>query len=75
MKSQLVDGDAVYIRALETMQEWSDHQLACLAQFAGLVFKSHDLALQCLDVLVARGRIDPLVPARYVDLLPKQLRV
>jgi len=74
IRSQLIDGDAVYIRALETMPEWTDRQLASLAQFAALVFGSHDLALQCLDQLVARGVLSSHVPERYVDLLPDNLR-
>lgn len=72
--SQLVDGDAVYIRPPETPESLSSRQLKCLAMFATEVFRSIDLALLCLDLLVTKKEIAPKVPGAYVDRLPKWLR-
>ena len=72
--SQLIDGDAVYLRSLETRAEWSDTSLAQLALLAAGMFGSHDLALLCLDTLAARGRLPRKVAEGYVDLLPEDLR-
>ncbi|SEP57855.1 FkbM family methyltransferase [Thalassovita taeanensis] len=74
MGSQLIDGDAVYIRSFEDRKGWSDDQLAHLALLACAVFDSHDLTLLCLDELATRGRVDAAMAAGYVDLLPKGLR-
>lgn len=72
--SQLIDGDAVYIRDLEDRAAVSDTQLAHLALLANAVFGSHDLVLWCLDTLAARGAIATLTAERYVDKLPAALR-
>ena len=72
-RNQLIDGDAVYIRPLETPETLSDDQLKKMALFAAAVFNSHDLCLHCLDLLVARGVVDADVPAAYVDLLPEDM--
>ncbi|CUH62791.1 methyltransferase, FkbM family [Thalassovita gelatinovora] len=71
--SQLIDGDAVYIRSLEDRMQWSDEQIAHLAFLAAGVFESHDLALLCLDELSDRNAVAPLA-AGYVNHLPKELR-
>lgn len=68
--SQLIDGDAVYIRNLEDRDDVSDEQLGHLALLADAVFASHDLTLWCLDELAARGVIAGKVAAKYVDKLP-----
>ncbi|SPF80674.1 FkbM family methyltransferase [Pseudoprimorskyibacter insulae] len=70
--SQLIDGDAVYIRSLEDRAAWSDGQLAHLALIASLVLGSHDLCLLCLDELAHRG--GPDLAAGYVDRLPARLK-
>lgn len=72
--SQLIDGDAVYIRNLEDRSEVSDTQLAQLALLADAMFGSHDLTLWCLDELAARGVIPAKVAAKYVDKLPEGLK-
>ncbi len=71
--SQLIDGDAVYIRSLENRDAWSDDALAHLALIAAGVIGSHDLALLCLDTLAARGRVPRKLAEGYVDLLPAEL--
>ncbi|MDT8855714.1 FkbM family methyltransferase [Paracoccaceae bacterium Fryx2] len=74
LASQLIDGDAVYIRSLEDKADWSDTQLKHLALLASGIFGSHDLALFCLDQLIQRKSIDAETAADYVDLLPDKLR-
>ena len=72
MRSQLVDGDAVYIRNMEHLDNWTDNQIAHLALAAGCIFDSQDLAIRCLDHLVTRGVLTENIPTEYVDLLPEQ---
>jgi FkbM family methyltransferase len=73
-RSQLLDGDAIYIRNPETISGWSDAQVNALAYAASGVFFSHDLAIHALDELVRRKTIAPETPARYVDSLPRWMR-
>lgn len=73
-RSQLLDGDAVYIRNPETISDWSDAQVKALAYAASGVFFSHDLAVHALDELVCRKTIAPETPTRYVDSLPRWMR-
>ena len=70
VRTQLIDGDAVYIRNPEVPQDWSDEQLKQLAIAAAGVFASFDLAVHCLDRLSDRGAIAPDVAKRFVDTLP-----
>lgn len=74
MASQLIDGDAVYLRSLEDRAAWSDDALAHLALIAAGMIASHDLALLCLDTLAARGRVSRNCAQGYVDLLPAEVR-
>lgn len=71
--SQLLDGDAVYVKNLEDMDSVSTHQLKQLAMAATLVFESYDLTLHCLDELVRRKEIDASAPARFIDHLPIEI--
>lgn len=71
--NQLLDGDAIYIRNLEDPSGWSDDQLRFLALAAATVFNSQDLALRCMDILVARGALSPETPADYLDHLPRKM--
>ncbi len=68
--SQLVDGDAVYIRNPETILAWEDEQVRQLAIAAACVFQSHDVACHCMDELVRRGLAADDVTRKYVQLLP-----
>lgn len=72
--SQLVDGDAVYIRPPESPDSLDVRQLKCLALFATEVFRSIDLAVKCLDMLVEKGAVTSTLPQMYVDALPNWLR-
>jgi len=53
-RSQLIDGDAVYIRDLRAIAEWPSNQIKSLAALAHFVFDSKDIVLRCLDVLISR---------------------
>lgn len=69
--SQLIDGDAVYIRCLEDRAAIGDEQLAHLALLAAGVFGSDDLVLWCLDELAARGRVPKRLAPAYAAFLPQ----
>lgn len=73
MRSQLLDGDAVYIRSLEAPDEVSTEELKQLALAADAIFQSFDLAAMCLDLLAARGAVAPETTRRYAALLPDHL--
>ena len=75
VRSQLIDGDAVYIRNMENIEDWSSDQLKHLAICAGTVFDSQDLCVRCLDYLVQRNEIGANIPTEYVDLLPPEYLV
>ncbi|MCU1537831.1 MAG: hypothetical protein JWP82_2182, partial [Humibacillus sp.] len=64
-RSQLIDGDAVYLRDLRTLPSWSVEQLAKLVLVATFVVDSPDLAVRCLDELVRRGTVPDSLPASY----------
>ena len=68
--SQLMDGDAIYIRDPATIADWSDDQVMQLAVAAATIFDSFDLTVHCLDALVARGVVAEDAPAGFVDQLP-----
>lgn len=68
-KSQLLDGDAVYIRNLEDFSKLSTRQCQALALACDAVFQSHDLCLFCLDELVRRQAVPADAPERYTDFL------
>ena len=53
---------------------WSRYRVKHLAILACSVFDSHDLALFCLDHLVARKAVPADLPSGYVDALPAELR-
>ncbi len=71
--SQLLDGDAVYIRDLEDKKSLSCNQLKQLVVAADVIFKSFDLALHCLDELTAREEISRDITSQYVEYLPKSV--
>lgn len=67
--TQMIDGDAVYIRTLEDPSDLSDRQIATLALLADGVIDSPDLCVFCLDLLVQRKSIAFDLPRRYADAL------
>lgn len=74
-RDQLIEGEAVYLRDLAQVDQFSDAQLMHLAILASAVLQSHSLVLFCLDHLAARGVVGADLPAHYVDALPAQMRV
>lgn len=67
LTSQLLDGDAVYIREGDLKVILNSDQLIYLSFAADSIFDSPDLALMCLDVLVARKNIDASLPREYIS--------
>ena len=72
--SQLLDGDAVYIRNFENPTMLSDRQLIALALAADIVAESPDLCAFCLDALRARKVIGPNIAEQYLIRVPPMLR-
>ncbi|MDO9456159.1 FkbM family methyltransferase [Nocardioides sp.] len=64
-RSQLVDGDAVYLRDLRGLASWADDEVKKLVLLATYVFDSPDLAVRALDELVRRGQVPAGLPASY----------
>lgn len=64
-RSQLVDGDAVYLRDLRHLGSWEVDEVRKLALLATFVFDSPDLAVQALDELVRRDAVPADLPASY----------
>jgi hypothetical protein len=74
-RDQLIEGEAVYLRDLALVDQFSDAQLMHLAILASAVLQSHSLVLFCLDHLAARGVVGADLPVHYVDALPAQMRM
>ncbi len=72
--SQLLDGDAVYIRNMEDPSTLSDHQVKVLAVAADCIFGSPDLVTHCIDILRDRGLVGGYAMQRYLNRLPAKLR-
>jgi FkbM family methyltransferase len=70
-RSQLGDGDAVFVRHLFGLERLEDEALKHLAILADAVFLSQDLGVAALGVLAGRGRITPEQVHDYIDLLPE----
>jgi FkbM family methyltransferase len=68
--SQLLDGDAVYIRNVEDCDALCTHQLKALALAADIVVQSYDLCAYCLEALKARGAVPPSATRQYYGRLP-----
>lgn len=68
-RNQLIDGDAVFIRHLFDLGEESDERLKHLALLAEGCFRSPDLVVRCLSLLVERGRITAADCAAYLTEL------
>ena len=68
--SQLLDGDAVYIRNVENTDDLGTEQLKALALAADIVANSPDLCAYCLDALKARDVIPANATRQYLKRLP-----
>ncbi len=73
LSSQLVDGDAIYIRDITMPERVDDTQWAMLALLADCVFDSPDLVMLALDTLKARGVCRPGAAVRYLRQLPQDV--
>lgn len=73
-RNQLIDGDAAFIRDLTDPEDVPDETLKHLAILADAVLESFDLAVRCLDLLIARGAIDTGAARGYVARLPDLAR-
>jgi FkbM family methyltransferase len=72
-KSQLIDGDAVYIRSMEDLSTWSDEALKRMALMAACVWYSHDMVLMILEELETRGVITGKVAKTYLKFMPEEM--
>ena len=68
-KSQLVDGDAIFVRNLVAFKKMEDEQLKHLAILADAVFSSFDLAAACLSVLLDRKLVKQTLVDAYINLI------
>lgn len=71
--SQLLDGDAVYIRKVENPDDLTDRQLMALALAADIVSQSYDLCAYCLDALKGRGVLPKNATRQYFNRLPAEV--
>jgi FkbM family methyltransferase len=74
-RDQVIDGDAVYVRRLTSLEALKDEELCHLSILASGVFYSQTLVLACLDELARRGVVESNLPSDYVDLLPMRMRI
>ncbi|MEM6727223.1 MAG: FkbM family methyltransferase [Pseudomonadota bacterium] len=65
LTSQLLDGDAVYLRDVD-LDGLGDDTLAHLALTADAMADAPDLALSCVDRLIAQGKAPEDLPERYI---------
>ncbi len=68
-KSQLVDGDAIFVRNLLAMNDMEDEQLKHLAILSDAVFASFDLASACLSILLDRDVVKKANVDAYINLI------
>ncbi len=71
--SQVVDGDAFFIRDPRRMRDFSNEQLSKLCILADSVIGAFDLAGLCLSELATRGEILTEDVDRYVSQLPDRV--
>ncbi len=69
-RSQLCDGDAVFVRGALALGEMETERLKHLAILADGVFFSFDLAVMCLDELTRHRAVDAGLTDRYLNMLP-----
>jgi FkbM family methyltransferase len=67
--TQLIDGDAIYLRDLRGLADWPDRQVRLLGLFALHFFPAPDVAVLAMSELVKRGQFDRGLVDAYVDTL------
>ncbi|MFG1377747.1 FkbM family methyltransferase, partial [Xanthobacter autotrophicus] len=68
--NQIVEADAVYVRNFMAPDAMSAEQLKQLALVAHHIYRSYDLALNCVDHLAARGVVPADAATRYLAMIP-----
>ena len=74
LRTQLLDGDGVFIKDLRDPDAISDEQLSHLAIIADAMLQSYDVTLRCLDILAARRLVIEKEIDAYLDLLPSAVK-
>lgn len=72
-RSQIADGDGIFIRALMNLQSFDSEQLKHLALICDGCLESYDLTLTILEILTQRGVVDASALNKYVDMIPNIL--
>lgn len=69
-RSQIADGDGIFIQSLMELRALESEQLKHLALICDGCLASYDLGLLALEILVERGDIAADQVTRYVDTIP-----
>ncbi len=69
--NQLLEADIVYVRDFIHHDSMDDEQIKQLALVAHHCYKSYDLAMKCIEILVTRSSIDSYTLDSYVKLIDK----
>ena len=72
-RSQVVDGDAVFVKNLLAIENLDRQRLVHLALLSDAVFDSQDLTIKILTILEDDGYVSSDQIHRYIDLLPFSL--
>lgn len=72
--SQVVDGDAFFVKDLRSLSAYSSIQLSQLCVLADNVMGAFDLACLCLEELHRRGNISQQDADSYFSILPNRLK-
>jgi FkbM family methyltransferase len=70
IRTQLIDGDAVFLRDLLHLKDMETERLKHLVILADAVFESFDLVLYCLEILEDRGAVSGAAVHGYIDRMP-----
>ena len=72
-RSQIADGDAVFIQSLMELRNLETEQLKQLTLISDACFASYDLALLAIELLVQRHEVSADRVTAYVDMIPRIL--
>lgn len=72
--SQVVDGDAFFVKDLRLLETYSSTQLSKLCVLADNVMGAFDLACLCLEELHRRGELSQKYKDSYFSILPSRLK-
>ena len=74
LRTQLLDGDGVFIKDLRNPDAISNEQLSHLAIITDAMLQSYDVTLRCLDILAERGLVQEKEIDDYITLLPDAVK-